>query len=191
MAILILGLVLFLGVHSTRIAADGWRKAQLARRGPKAWKGIHALLSLVGLILIVVGYRQVAEASPLLWELPDWTRHPASILMMPAFVLLVAAYVPGNKIKPAVKHPMVLGVIVWALSHLITTGTVAGATLFGAFLVWATLSFRAARGRDRAEGVVYPAGRALPTVAVVAIALGLQVSFALALHGILIGKPLL
>ena len=98
-AYLLLGLVLFLGVHSVRIFADGWRSAQVARMGALPWKGVYSLLSIVGLGLIVWGYG-LARADPVvLWIPPVWTRHLAALLTVPAFILLVAAYLPGSHIK--------------------------------------------------------------------------------------------
>ena len=99
MTILILGLVLFLGVHSVRIVAEDFRSAQIARWGANGWKLMFALASLAGLVLIVWGYGQ-ARAEPLvLWATPTWLRHVAGLLTLAAFVLLAAAYVPGNAIK--------------------------------------------------------------------------------------------
>jgi hypothetical protein len=104
-----------------------------------------------------------------LWASPVWTRHLAALLTLPAFVLLVAAYVPGNAIKARLHHPMVIAVKVWAAAHLLANNTVADLLLFGGFLVWAALSFRAARQRDRLAHTVYAPGRMMPTVAVVLV----------------------
>ena len=158
MTLLILGLILFLGVHSVRIFAEGWRTAQIAQRGEGAWKGLYSLASIVGFGLIIWGYG-LARAQPvLLWAPQLWARHLASLLMLLAFILLAAAYVPRNGIKAWVHHPMVLGVKVWALAHLLANHTLADLLLFGSFLVWAVLDFRAARSRDRAGHVSYAPG---------------------------------
>lgn len=157
MSFLILGLVLFLGVHSVRIFADDWREAQIARLGEMRWKGVYSLLSAVGLGLIIWGYGMARMDSPVLWNAPTWTRHVAATLTLPAFILLVAAYIPGSRIKAAVGHPMVAGVKLWALAHLLANGTLTDATLFGAFLIWAVLDFVSARRRDRVAGRTYPA----------------------------------
>ena len=191
MTFLVLGLILFLGAHSTRALADGWRSAMIARLGEGTWKGMYSLLSLAGFVLICYGYG-LARAEPVvLWVPPVWTRHLAAVLTIPAFILLAAAYVPGNRIKAAVGHPMVAGVKVWALAHLLANGNLADVLLFGSFLIWAVLSFRAARGRDRAAGTRYPAGLASRTLATIGIGLVAWAAFAFALHGWLIGvKPL-
>lgn len=161
MATLILGLLLFLGAHALRIVAPRWREAQLARRGEMGWKGLISIVAAVGLGLIVWGYGQARIASPAdLWPVPLWTRHLAVLLVWPAFVLLTAAYVPGTRIKAAVKHPMLLGVKVWALAHLLANARLADLLLFGSFLVWAVLDYRANRRADRAAAAVPPAGSA-------------------------------
>ena len=182
MTLLILGLVLFLGVHSTRIVAEGWRTRFVAQRGEMAWKGIYALLSIAGFVLILWGYGQARLQPVMLWGSPTWTRHLAALLTVPAFIFLVAAYVPGNAIKAMLKHPMVLGVKVWALAHLLANNTLADALLFGGFLVWAVFSYRAARGRDRANGTVYAPGRALPTVITVVVGMAAWAFFAFWAH---------
>ncbi len=189
MMVLILGLALFLGTHSVRILADDWRTRQIARLGEGVWQGLYALASLAGFVLIAWGYG-LARAEPVvLWAPPVWTRHLGALLTVPAFVLLVAAYVPGTRIKAAVGHPMVLGVKVWALAHLIANGALADVVLFGTFLVWAVLDFSAARRRDRAAGTRYPAGPATRDLLAVVIGLAAWVAFALYLHAALIGVP--
>jgi len=170
MAVLILGLLIFLGAHSVRILAPDWRAAQVARLGENAWKGRYSLASAVGLALIVWGYGQARIASPAdLWLPPIWTRHLAALLVLPAFVLITAAYVPGTRIKAALHHPMVLGVKLWAAAHLLANGRLADLLLFGGFLLWAVLDLRSARGRDRAAGTVYASGSASRDVLAIAI----------------------
>ena len=187
MTLLILGLVIFLGVHSTRIVADGWREATIARIGEKPWKGVYAVLSIVGFVLIVIGYGASRQSPVVLYTPPTWTRHLAALLTIPAFVLVVAAYVPLNSIKRAVGHPMVAGVKIWALAHLLANGALADVLLFGSFLVWAVLSFTAARRRDRVAGTVYPVGSSARNAITVAVGLVAWAAFAFALHRPLIG----
>jgi len=187
MTVLILGLVLFLGVHSVRIFADDWRTGMRTRLGENAFKGVYSVLSLAGLVLIVWGYGLARQQPVLLWVAPVWTRHVAALLTIPAFVMLAASQVPGNSIKARLKHPMVLGVKVWALAHLLSNGMLADVVLFGSFLVWAVLSFRAARGRDRVSGAVPAPGRMGPTVVAVAGGLLVWGVFAFWAHGFLIG----
>jgi uncharacterized membrane protein len=187
MTLLILGLFLFLGVHSVRIVADGWRSRVLARRGEALWKGAYALLSLAGFALIVWGYGAARAQPVLLWAAPTWTRHLAALLTLPAFVLLVAAYVPGNAIKARLKHPMVLGVKLWALAHLLANNTLADLLLFGAVLAWAMFDFRSARQRDRAQQIAYAPGRAGPTMLAVVVGLAAWAGFAFWAHAAWIG----
>jgi uncharacterized membrane protein len=183
MVTLVLGLVLFLGAHSTRVFAEGWRTAMVARLGEKAWKGVYAVVSIVGFGLILWGFSQARQEPVVLWPHPPvWVRHVAAPLVLVAFVLVVAAYVPGNQLKAWVHHPMVLGVKLWAFAHLLANNTLADAVLFGAFLVWAVLDFAAARRRDRREGTVYPAGRVSRTVVTVVVGMLAWAGFAFWLH---------
>lgn len=187
MTVLLLGLLIFLGGHSVRIVAEPWRTAQIARWGPKAWKGAFTLLALVGLVLIVWGYGLARAQTPVLWTPPVWTRHLAALLTAVSFVLLAAANVPGNHFKAALGHPMVLGVQLWAVAHLLASGTLAAVVLFGAFLVWSLADFVTARRRDRVAGTRYPAGQWGQDAVVVVAGLVVWVLFALLLHGWLIG----
>ncbi len=150
MTLLIVGLVLFLGTHSVRIVADDWRRGRVAAMGLWPWKAIYSVVSIIGFVLIVWGYGEARGAPVVLYTPPVWTRHIAALLTIPAFILLVAAYVPGTRIKRAVGHPMVAGVKIWAFAHLIANGTLADVVLFGAFLAWAVVDYIAARRRDRA-----------------------------------------
>jgi uncharacterized membrane protein len=158
MALLILGLVLFLGAHSTRIFAENWRQAILERLGEKAYKGVYTLVSLLGFGLMVFGFDQVRWDSPLLWAPPVWVKHAAALLMLLSLVLLASAYTPRNAIKAKLHHPMVLSVKVWALAHLLANPRLADVVLFGAFLLWSVLNFRAARQRDRLAAASEQAG---------------------------------
>ncbi|MCA3071833.1 MAG: NnrU family protein [Rhodocyclaceae bacterium] len=186
MTLMLLGLILFLSVHSTRIFASGWRDAMIAKLGPNGWKGLCSLVSLVGLVLIVIGYGATRTDPVFLWQPPVWTRHAASLLTLGAFVLLVAAYIPSNRIKAAIGHPMVAGVKLWAFAHLLANGTLADIVLFGSFLAWAVADFISARQRDRAAGVTYNSAT-LPTVATVVLGIALWAVFAFWLHRVLIG----
>lgn len=187
MTALVLGLLLFLGVHSLRIVADGWRGRTVARLGEPAWKAGYSLLSLAGFVLLVWGYGQARLAPVVLWTPPVATRHVAGLLMLVALVMLVASFVPRNGLKAKLKHPMLLSVKVWALAHLLANGTLAAVLLFGSFLLWAVLCFRAARRRDRAAGTVSPAGTAVGSIATVFVGLATWAAFAFWLHGVLIG----
>lgn len=187
MGMLVLGMVLFLGVHSVRVFADGWRGSLIARRGEGVYKGLYSLASIAGFALIVWGYGLARTAPVDLWMPPVWTRHLAALLTIPAFVLLAAAYVPGTRIKAAVGHPMVLGVKVWAFAHLISNGRLADVVVFGGFLAWAVLLYIASRRRDRRAGTRYTAGPASRDMIAIAVGLVAWAAFAFWLHGLLIG----
>jgi len=191
MTLLVVGLVLFLGVHSLRIFADDWRSAQIARLGEGPWKGLYSLASIVGFVLLVWGFGRARASTIVLWSPPLWTHYVAAALVLIAFVLIVAAYVPGTQIKSKLHHPMVLGVKVWAFAHLISNGTLADVVLFGSFLVWAIADFASARRRDRIVGTVYPAGTIGKDAVAVVIGVVAWAVFAFWLHGWWIGvKPL-
>lgn len=187
MGMLVLGVVLFLGVHSLRVFADDWRGSLIARRGEGAYKGLYSLASIAGFALIVWGYGLARTAPVDLWMPPVWTRHLSALLTIPAFVLLAAAYVPGTRIKAAVGHPMVLGVKVWAFAHLIANGRLADVVLFGGFLAWAVVLYIASRRRDRRTGTRYVAGPASRDMIAIAAGLAAWAAFAFWLHGVLIG----
>ena len=191
MKYMVLGLIVFLGVHSVRILADGWRSHTRARIGELPWKGLYSVASLAGLGLIVWGFGLARQEPVQLWSSPVAMRHLASLLTLISFVLLAAAYVPGNHIKARLHHPMVLGVQAWALAHLLANGNLAHVVLFGSFLVWAMADFSAARRRDRAADTRYPRGAAEATGITVAVGVGAWFVIALWLHGLLIGvRPL-
>jgi uncharacterized membrane protein len=187
MDMLILGLLLFLGMHSVRIVADGGRTRAVARLGLGPWKGLYSVVSLVGLALVVWGFALARQQPVVLWHPPVALKHLNSLFTLAAFVLVVAAYVPGNQIKARLHHPMVLGIALWSFGHLLATATRADAVLFGAFLAWALLDHRAARRRDRTSGTVYPPGRPGATVLTVVIGAAAWAVFAFWLHAAWIG----
>jgi uncharacterized membrane protein len=190
MFILISGLIIFLGLHSTRIFAEGPRQKFIAERGEKAWKGLYSLGSLLGLGFIVWGYSLAREQPLILWNPPVATRHIAALLTLIAFILIFSANGKNNFFRAKLHHPMLLGVKVWAISHLISNGSLADLLLFGGFLGWAVLCFSSSRRRDRTMKIQYPAGEIGPTIIAVisgTVAWGLMAFW---LHGVLIGvKP--
>jgi uncharacterized membrane protein len=123
----------------------------------------------------------------LLWQPPGWAPHAAGLLTAIAFVLVAAAYVPGNRIRARLGHPMLAGTKVWAFAHLLANGTLADLLLFGAFLAWAVVTFASARRRDRTAGVTVAPGSAKGDVMAVAIGLAAWAVFAFWLHASWIG----
>ena len=201
MLILIAGVVLFIGTHAVRIVSEDARDRLMAHFGPLAYKGLISLGSLAGLVLMAKGYA-VARVDPIvLWSPWGGGRHVAALLSLAAFVLVVAAYIPRNTLRIRLGHPMVLGVKLWSLGHLIANHTLADLVLFGSLLLWAVLSFRAARRRDaRASaqiggtemqpGAPTPATIApsrLADLAVIVVGVALYGAFAFHLHASLIG----
>ncbi|MCV3242785.1 NnrU family protein [Mesorhizobium sp. ZC-5] len=139
MFLLILGLVLFLGIHSVRIVAPAWRDAQHARLGENGWKGLYSLISLAGFVLIVWGYARAWPVAPVLYEPPVWMKHLTLALMLPALISMMVFILPPGRLKPVLKHPMLLATKIWAFAHLLANGDLASVVLFGSFLVWAVL----------------------------------------------------
>jgi uncharacterized membrane protein len=187
MTLLMLGLVLFLGTHSIRALAPGWRERRVAQLGATAWRGLYSLVALLGFVLIVVGYARARSLSPSLWVPPAWAMHLGIALTVPALVLWAASNVPRNRLKARVGHPLLAGTAVWAFAHLLANGREVDVLLFGAVLAWAVVALVAARRRDRAAGVAYPAGTARGDVATVVVGLGLWALFAFGAHAWLFG----
>ena len=149
--VLLLGLIVFFGVHSVSIVAPGWRSAQIARRGERAWKGIYSIAAGVGLALLIVGYGMARREPVVLYTPPVALRHVALLLMLPVFPLLFAAYLPG-RLSRAARHPMLLAVKLWATAHLLANGTLADVLLFGGFLAWAVADRISVKRRSPAAG---------------------------------------
>ena len=174
MIVLLLGLVVFLGVHSVSIAAPGWRSAQIARRGERAWKGVYSIAAGIGLALLIVGYGMARREPVVLYTSPTALRHLALLVMLPVFPLLFAAYMPG-RISRAAKHPMLLAVKFWAAAHLLANGTLADVLLFGGFLAWAVADRISVKRRSVAEAHDVPAAPPSATNDVIVVVGGLIV----------------
>ncbi len=187
MGLLVLGLVLFLGVHSAAIVAPALRERWRERLGPGPWRGLYALASLAGFVLLVYGYGVARQEPTVLYTPPFWMRHVTHLLMLPVFPLVFAAYLPG-RIKARLQHPMLIGTMLWSIAHLLANGTLADVLLFGGFLVWAVAdrwSFT-----QRPPQVIKTAPPS-PGNDWIAVALGLvvYVVFGVWLHPLLIGVP--
>lgn len=190
MLILILGLVLFLGVHSVRVVADGWRARTIARVGEKRWKGVYAAASLAGFVLIVWGFVLARREPHLLYAPSLAAKHANALFALVAFVLFAAAKIPGNHFKAVLGHPQAFGVVVWAVGHLLATGMRHDVVLFGAFALWGLAAFLSGRARDAAAGTSYPAGTVAGDVKALIGGVVIWAAFAFFLHAWLIGvKP--
>jgi uncharacterized membrane protein len=185
MSLLLIGLVLFLGVHSVSILAPAWRDAQVRQRGEGTWKGLYSVISLIGLVLIVVGYGQARLTPVPLYLPPPGLRHVAWLLMLPVFVLLLASNLPG-RIKTLTRHPMLLAVKFWALAHLLANGNLADVLLFGGFLAWAVLDRISMKRRVQRPTPGLPPSRWNDAIALVG-GLALYAWFIGGLHTWLIG----
>ncbi|MDH3460320.1 MAG: NnrU family protein [Burkholderiaceae bacterium] len=169
MTTLVIGLILFLGVHTVSIAAPAWRDAAVSRLGEGTWKALYSLASLAGFVLLVYGYGLARQQPTLLYAPPEALRYVALLLLLPVFPLLFAVYLPG-RIKTAAKHPMLLATKLWALAHLLTNGNAADVLLFGGFLAWAVAD-RVSLKRRPARPV--PSAPASPKNDVIAVLGGL------------------
>ena len=187
MTALVLGLVIFIGVHSIRIISDDFRTRQIEKVGLRTWRAMYAAVSLVGLVLIVAGYGAARGAPQVIWYPPVSLIYVATVLTIPAFILMAASFTAGSRIRSKIGHPFMLGVMFWALAHLIANGLLADVLLFGVFLVWSFAAYVGARRRDRKAGTVQPIGP--PTRDVIAVVGGLAAwtVFALWLHVWLFG----
>ncbi len=187
MAILILGILLFLGIHSVRIVAPEFRNAQIAQRGEGAWKGIYSLISAVGLGLIIWGYALARPDATFIYEPPTWMKHVNLLLMLFAFISMMVANVPAGKLKSILKHPFLLSIKLWAFGHLLANGDLASLILFGSFLAWAIWDRVAVKHRGDNGATV--SGPITNDIIAVVSGLVLYVLFVWKAHEWLIGVP--
>lgn len=186
MGMLVAGLVIFLGMHSVRIVAPGFRKSMIARLGAGPWRGVYSLVSIVGFVLLVWGYALARPLAPVLYVAPFWLVHLTIALMALAFISLAVYALPAGRLKRRLKHPMLLAVKIWAIAHLLVNGDLASVVLFAAFLVWAGLD-RMSVGRRGAA----PAGEGPAANDIIAVVVGIVawLAFIWKLHDWLIGVP--
>jgi uncharacterized membrane protein len=192
MFLLLLGLVIFLGIHLLPTQAEA-RNGLVKSYGEGPYKGVFSLIALVGLALIVYGYHKVQVMpgkNPVLWTPPVWGRHLTLTLMLPVFVLLLAAHLPG-RISNAVKHPMITAVKLWALAHLFVRGDAASLLLFLSFLGWAIFDRISLKRREQAGLVVRSPGSITNDIIALVGGLVLYGLFVKWGHAWLIGVPLI
>lgn len=188
MTLLLVGLLLFLGIHSFSIVAPAARDALAARLGEWPWKGVYSVVALVGFVLLVKGYAAARLDPVVLYDPPTWLRHVALLLLLPVFPLLLAAYLPG-RIKSTLQHPMLAATKLWATAHLLANGTLADVLLFGGFLAWAVvdrISLKRRGGTRALPGA--PPSKLNDAIAVVA-GLALYAWFVVHGHQWLVGVP--
>lgn len=179
MLILVLGMLLFFGPHSISMAAPSFRERMAARHEP-AWKGVYALVSLVGFALIVYGYAVARQDPTVLWTPPAWLYAVVPVFLVPVFVLFLAPYFPG-RVSRLVGHPQLLAVKLWATAHLLVNGTLADVVLFGVFLVWAGVLHASLKRRAPRKIPGLPVSKANDVVLLV-LGLGLYAVFVFWLH---------
>lgn len=185
MSLLVIGLVLFLGMHSVSIIAPAARDRWAAQMGANAWRGLYTLVSLAGFVLLVIGYGKARHAPVVLYVPPPGLRMATVLLMLPVFPLMLAAQMPG-RIRSALGHPMLVGTMLWSVAHLLSNGMLADVLLFGGFFVWAAAD-RWSFGHRVARPIkMAPPGRWNDLIAVVA-GLGLYAATVLWLHRWAIG----
>lgn len=188
MTTLIIGLILFLGVHSVSNVAPRWRDRCAAAIGERAWQGVYALIALIGLALIVRGYGWARMSPILLYVPPQWLKDVVVGLMIFVFPLLLAAYLPG-RIKAAMgNHPMLTATKLWATLHLLANGSLADVLLFGSVLAWAVTTRISLKSRTPRPVPGAPPTRWNDAIAV-AGGLAIYAAFVLGAHQWLIGVP--
>lgn len=188
MTTFLIGLLIFLGIHSMSVVALPLRN-RIAARNALAWKGFYSIASVLGIVLIVVGYGELRTASTILYTTPFWMRYVAAALMLPVFVFFLASLLPG-RIQAALKNPLLVSIKTWALAHLLVNGALADVMLFGSFLLWAVavrVSLKSRETRQYPRAPHSPANDAIVLVA----GLALYAVTILWLHEWLFGVPLL
>jgi uncharacterized membrane protein len=190
MLLLIVGLLVFLGIHLLPTVPD-LRRGLAERFGENAFKIAFSVVSIAGFALIVIGFHKLQMhpgKNVQLWDPPGWTRHIAYALMLPAMILLAAAYVP-SRIRTAVRHPMLAAIKLWALAHLLVNGDLASALLFGGFLAYAIYDRISVKKRGALGPLGPREGGLSGDVLAVAIGLALYAFMAFIGHSVLIGVP--
>ena len=189
MLVMIIGIIVFLGIHSVRIVAPRWRLARMEQWGEQKWKGLYSLVSIVGLALLVWGFGMARLEAPVLYEPPVWMKHITLLLMLLAFIFLGVFIARPGRLKPALKHPMLIAIKTWALAHLLANGDLASLILFLSFLAWAVFDRIALKRQARAglaPATISPGPVSNDLIAVL-IGLVLYGLFIWKLHAILIG----
>ncbi|MBB4566062.1 NnrU family protein [Rhizobium leucaenae] len=149
MSLLILGIILFLGIHLIRVVIPDFRRSMIASLGESGWRIGYSIVSILTLILLIYGFGQARDSTPI-WSPPFWMSHITILLMLFALICLVASLLPAGYIAVRTKHPMVLSVKIWAFAHLLSNGDGAAMLLFAAFLAWGVIVRISLKRRERA-----------------------------------------
>ena len=180
---LLIGLFVFLGIHSVRMIAPDWREAKISTIGLGKWMCVYSLVSTASIVLIIWGYGKAWENNSVLYAPPDWGRHSAWMLMAMAFVLMTFN-MRSSRLAPLIKHPFLLSVILWSVAHLLANGDVASVVLFGSFLVWALINRISVSKRG---GTLPPVAPLFHDIAAVAVGLIIWALFIWKVHEWLFG----
>ena len=189
LGILIVGLAVFLATH-VFVSFREARASVIERVGLSLYRTLFAIVSLVGLALIIWGYAQYRAHDLIqLWSPPAFMRHITIGLVFFAAIFVVAAFFPSH-IKTRLKHPMLAGVKTWALAHLLSNGDLGSVLLFGTFLAWGVYARIAAKRRGDIGAAATPAPDGW-TSDVIVVALGTAIFLALGFwfHPYVIGVP--
>jgi len=187
MTLLIIGLILFLGIHSTRIFFEPVRVWSINTFGAGSWRAIYTVLSVAGLILIVIGFVPAGENADVVWVPPFALLHVSALLMLLSFIFIAAGQLPAGRIKASLRHPMTVGVLVWAVAHLLINGMSHEVLLFGSMLVWSILVLFAALRRDRQMRLAFMAGPVRNDLLAVVIGAAVWAFFVMYAHEWLFG----
>lgn len=187
MAILVAGIVLFLGSHSVRMLAPRWREQRIAAMGEGPWKGVYSLVSLASLALLIYGFATARGTAPVLYAPPYGMRYLAFLLMAASFISMMVAILPSGKLKPLLKHPMLVAIKIWAVAHLLVNGDLASIILFGSILAWAVWNRIAVKRRG---GPLPQPGPVTNDAIAIVSGLAIWALFIWKLHEWLIGVPL-
>ena len=191
MSLLILGLILFLGAHSVHMLAPRFRERVVARIGLMPWKGLYSIVSIAGFVLIVIGFGMARANPQLLYVPPAWLRHLNALFTLVAFVLIAAAYVPRNHLKAKIGHPMLAGVKLWAVAHLLANGDLGSIILFGSFLAWAVYDRISLKRRSDPGAPPIPVGGVGNDIIAVVLGIVIYLALAFVFHPLVIGVPVM
>ncbi|HEY7669671.1 MAG TPA: NnrU family protein [Hyphomicrobium sp.] len=188
MLVMVIGLLVFFAIHLVPANVE-LRNGLIARFGEGGYKAVFSIVSLIGLVLIIVGFAKLQlhpGKNPQLWVPPLWCRHLAIGLMLPAMIALVAAYVPSH-IHTTLKHPMLVAIKLWALAHLLANGDLGALILFGSFLAFAVYDRISVKRRAALGPLGDRTGPWINDAIVLVLGTGLYVVFLLWAHQLLIG----
>ena len=185
----IIGLIIFLGAH-VFVSLRDRRAALISNIGRGPYFGLFSVAAIVGLVLIGYGFHQyrLVDGPISLWYPPHWTRHIVEAAMWPASIAVVAAYFPGN-IKRVLKHPMLVGVKLWAAAHLCANGDLGGIILFGAVLAWAVYDRITLKRRSDPGAPAIPAAGWRNDAIAVVVGTIFYLALGFVFHPIVIGVP--